>query len=399
MMPTMTPAMMDAFPPAADRQVHLGNWRLPPFNRWSFQHVREIVPTAEIAEDPARRWDLPRALGDLGELTFAAGGRERTLAAWLAESQCDGLAVLKHGTLLLERYDNHLTETRPHIVFSVSKSITALLCGVLAERGQLDPDQPTTRYIPEAAGSAYGDATVRQVLDMQISLDFDEVYLDPDGLFARYRDAMAWNPVRDPARLPDLRGFLLSLGRREGPHGKHFRYLSPNSDFLGWLCERAAGEPYAALLSRHLWQPLGAERAGYVTVDRLGAARSAGGICVTLRDLARLGEMVRCRGLAAGRQVVPGWWIDDILTGGDPAAWDGSEFEAMLPPDGRYRSQWYLTDGRGSQCMAVGIHGQWIWIDRERGVTIAKLSSQPLPTTDGYDAIEQACFAALAAAV
>ena len=391
--------MMDAFPPSPERQVRLGNWRLPPYNRWAFQHLREIVPTAEVAEDPERRWELPRALADLRQLPFVSGGKERTLEAWLAESQCDGLVVLQQGAIVAEHYDNRLTPARPHVIFSVTKSVTALLVGILADRGLLDPDAAVTRYIPEAAGSGYGDATVRHVLDMQVSLDFDEVYLATEGAFIRYRESTGWNPVADPSKAPDLRGFLASLGRRPGPHGERFRYLSPNSDLLGWVCERAAGEPYAELLSRHLWQPMGAERAANLTVDRLGAPRSAGGLCVTLRDLARVGETLRCRGLADGRQVVPGWWIDDILAKGDPAAWQGSEFEAMLPPGGRYRSQWYLTDARGSQCMAVGIHGQWIWVDRDRGVTIAKLSSQPLPSTDGYDAVEQACFAAIAEAV
>ena len=391
---------MDAFPPPPEKQATLANWRTPPFNRWSFQHVREIIPTAEVAEHPSWRWELPRALVDVRDATFTVDGQERTVGGWLLESQCDGIIALHQGAVVMEWYDNHLTPSTPHIIFSVTKSVTALLMGVLAGRGQLDPEAPVTRYIPEAKGSAYGDATVRHVLDMQVSLDFDEVYLATKGHpFHTYREASGWTTVPDPAKAPDLRSFLVSLGRREGPHGKKFRYLSPNSDMLGWICERAGGRRYADMLSEYLWQPMGAERPANLTVDRLGAPRSAGGLSVTLRDLARLGELVRCRGIADDRTVVPGWWIDDILTNGDPAAWDGCEFETMLPPDGRYRSQWYLSDGRGSQAMAAGIHGQWIWIDRDRGITIAKLSSQPLPSTAGYDPLEQGCFEAIADAL
>lgn len=389
--------MMNAFPPPADAQVTLANWRTPPFNRWAFQHVREIVPTAEVACSEDWVWELPRQIRDLREVGFAHGGRERSVAQWLAESQTDGLIVLQEGTILAEWYDAPMTPARRHIVFSVTKSVTALLVGILAGRGLLDPEAPVTRYIPEAEGSGYGDATVRHVLDMQISLDFDEVYLATEGAFIRYRESTGWNPVADPLEAPDLRGFIASLGRREGPHGKRFRYLSPNSDLLGWVCERAAGRRFAELLGELLWQPMGAEAAAEITVDRLGAARSAGGLCVTLRDLGRLGELLRCRGMADERVVVPGWWVDDILTQGDPAAWEGSEFAYMLPSGGRYRSQWYLSNERGSRAMAVGIHGQWIWIDRDSGVTIAKLSSQPLPTTPDYDMIEQACFQAIAA--
>jgi len=391
--------MMTSIPPPPEAQATLANWRMPPFNRWAFQHLREIVPTAEVAADPEWLWELPRALRDLGELPFKHEGRQRSVSQWLQESQADGLVVLHEGTIVAEWYDNRLTPARPHIIFSVTKSVTALLIGILAERGLIDPEAPVTRYIPEAEGSGYGDASVRHVLDMQVSLDFDEVYLATEGTFIRYREATGWNVPADPAKAPDLRSFLVSLGRREGPHGKRFRYLSPNSDLLGWIAERAAGRRYADLLSELLWQPMGAERAADLTVDRLGAPRSAGGLCVTLRDLARLGELVRCRGLADERQVVPGWWIDDILTKGDPAAWQGSDFAYMLPAGGRYRSQWYLSDGRGSRTMAAGIHGQWIWIDRDRGITVAKLSSQPLPSSAGLDLVEFACFEAIAKAL
>jgi len=389
--------MMDAFPPAPEAQATLANWRKPPFNRWAFQHLREIVPTAEIAASADRLWELPRALRDLAGRRCVVEDREQGLGDWLVESHTDGLIVLADGTIVFEWYDNNLTPMTPHIVFSVTKSVTALVAGILADRRLLDPDAPVLRYIPEVEGSGYGDATVRDVLDMLVSLDFDEDYLAVDGAFQRYREAGGWFPVPDPGTAPNLRSFLATLARREGPHGKRFRYLSPNSDLLGWICERAAGRRFADLLSELLWQPMGAERSADLGLDREGAPRTAGGLAVTLRDLARVGELLRCRGVADGRTVVPGWWIDDILTAGDPAAWDGSEFEAMLPPGGRYRSQWYLTDGRGSQAIASGIHGQWIWIDRDRGVTIAKLSSQPLPTTDGYDQLELGWFEAIAA--
>src|SRR5919197_167579 len=147
---------------------------------------------------------------------------------------------LLKGKVAFEWYGNGLTPTDPHIVFSVSKSITGILAGILVEHGQLDPDAPVVRYVPEAAGSVYGDCTVRHVLDMTV--------------------------------------------------GATFHYVSPNSDMLGWILECAAGVPYARLVSDLIWQRIGAEADAHVTVDRVGAARAAGGICATLRDLARVGE-------------------------------------------------------------------------------------------------------------
>jgi CubicO group peptidase (beta-lactamase class C family) len=238
----------------------------------------------------------------------------------LGESFTDGFLVMQRGRILAEWYDGSLTPSKPHIIFSVSKSVTGTLTGVLAEEGRLDPEALVTRYIPEAAGSAYGDCTVRHVLDMTVSTDFVEDYLDPHGDFARYRIATGWNPV-DPAKATDLRSFLVTMRRGKAAHGENYHYVSPNSDLMGWILERACGRAYAELLSEALWQPMGAEFEAYTAVDRLGAARPAGGICVTLRDLARFGEMMRNRGVANGRQVIPGWWVEDIRNNGDSGPW------------------------------------------------------------------------------
>jgi CubicO group peptidase (beta-lactamase class C family) len=114
---------------------------------------------------------------------------------------------------------------------------------------------------------------------------------------------------------------------------------------------------------------------------------------MTLRDMARLGELVRCRGMAQGKQVVPGEWIDDMLQNGDPAAWRRGN--PVLMPQGRYRSKWYLTREGGALC-AIGIHGQWIYVDIAAGVTIAKQSSQALPVEEPTDHLLLAGFAAIA---
>jgi len=165
---------------------------------------------------------------------------------------------------------------------------------------------------------------------------------------------------------------------------------------LGWVYERACDQPYADILSEYLWAPLGAERDAYITVDARDAMRAAGGVCVSPRDLARFGEMIRRRGVAGGNQVVPGTWIDDINECGDPEAWARSEFADMFP-QASYRSQWYRIDrGKGVLC-AVGIHGQWIYIHPEAELVIIRMASEAAPLDldgvrgwrRGFDAIAE----------
>ena len=377
--------------------VTLANWRLPPWNCYAFHHIAELLPVARIAHDPARvsAWSQsPRAIG---EVAFSApDGTAWTVGRMLPHTATDGFVVLHKGRLAFEWYGNGLKPTDPHIVFSVSKSITGILAGILADRGQLDPDAPVTRYIPEAASSVYGDCTVRHVLDMSVGIAFVENYLDATGDFARYRAATGWNPVADPALASDLHSFLVTLRRDDHPHGAQFHYVSPNSDMLGWILERAGGASYTKLLSELIWNKLGTEADAHVTIDKLGAARAAGGICVVLRDLARFGEMVRNFGRAGGEQIVPRWWIEDILANGDRSAWLAQPTAAKFLPDGRYRSQWYMIGNASGAYCAIGIHGQWIYIDPAAEMVIAKLSSQPLPLEDATDHLLLAAFDAIA---
>ena len=391
--------LMHGAPPAPDQQVSLGNWRLPPFSRWAFSRVRELIPTAAIA---AAGGAAQRCAGrDLSGLSIPRPeGGNIAFDDWLAETSTDGLAVIRDQKLLCELYPGDLEPGRPHIVFSVSKSITAIVAGILAGEGLLDPDWPVTRLVPEAEASAYGDATIRQVLDMTVSVDFEEDYLDPQSIFARYREAMVWNlPAPGEALKPgDLRGFLLTLKKGPRQHGEAFHYVSPNSDMLGWLLERASGRRYADLIADLVWTPMGARHEAYVTLDSLGGARAAGGVCVSLADLARLGELVLGHGKLNGRQVCPADWIKDLWTGGDRAAWLKGEMAGLFP-EGRYRSKWYAVGNDHQNLAAIGIHGQWIWIDPETQVVIAKLSSQPLPADDGLDHLTVAGLDAIARAV
>jgi CubicO group peptidase (beta-lactamase class C family) len=376
-------------------EATLANWRQAPYSRWGFRNVHRLVPVAEIPRGDAAMCLRRGPALDLDRVAVPGGA---SVAGLLADSDTDGFLVLHRGSVVAEHYAHGLEVRAPHIVFSVSKSITGAIAGILVDRGELNPDAPVTTYVPEAAGSAYAEATVRHVLDMTVGIRFVEDYVDPAGDVARYRVAMAWNPPSEVARGGDLHGFVAGLAADGSRHGERFHYVSPNSDMLGWILERAAGMRFAALMDQMLWRPMGAEADAYITVDRLGAPRTAGGLCMTLRDLARIGEMMRQDGRAAGRQILPKAWVDDILDRGDREAWARGDM-TELAPQGRYRSQWYVPGpGRDVVC-AIGIHGQWLYVDRAAELVIAKVSSQPAAVDDALDHRLLAGFRAIAQAL
>lgn len=378
--------------------VTLANWRQAPWSTHSFHRVETLVPVAAVAAGPTPA-PLPDARQPIDDIPFEdADGRPRTVGETMEATWTRGLVVLKSGRLIAERYGHGYDGTRPHLLFSVTKSFTGVLTGILAGRDLLDPEAQVTRYVPEVANSAYGDCTVRHVLDMTVSSSFVEDYTDPQGDYMRYRRATLWNPPLEDETPLTLHGFLATMPRGEEPHGHRFHYLSPNSDLLGWVLERAAGRPFADLLSDLVWRPMGAEAAAQVTVDAEGSARTGGGLCALARDLARFGEMMRLDGRVGDRQVVPEGWVRDIRTAGDRAAWARGDMTVLFP-NGRYRSQWYQTGFDTGAFCAIGIHGQWLWIDPAREVVIAKLGAQPDPAKDAIDLTLIRAFVAIARTV
>ncbi|MFI0842734.1 serine hydrolase domain-containing protein [Mesorhizobium sp. IMUNJ 23232] len=368
----------------ARADVSLGNWRTRPYSAWSFQNVAELVPSVEISTSATIEDETVEPLGALLEQTVDVGAGSETVKSFLARSDTDTLVVMKAGSFVGEYNAPTVDPSAPHIVFSISKSLTAILAGVLQDERLLDPAEPVTRYVPEAAGTAYEHTTVQQVLDMRVSLDFVEAYLDPESDFARYRRAMLWNPMRASDKSETLREVILSLPKAGGPHGGPFRYYSPLSDLLGIIVERASGLRYADLFREKLWMPLRARGRCTVTVDAEGTARAAGGVSMTARDLARVGEMMRNGGMAGSRAIVTERWVRDTLSAGDPAAWKAGDFAHLLK-DGSYRNKWYQSGFPNGAFMAIGIHGQWLYVDPVREVTIVRLSSQHEPVDDPLD--------------
>src|SRR5262245_36372126 len=373
--------LMHGYPPAPEGQVTLANWRTPPFNRWAFHHVREIVPSADIANDPASTLDFRTAPTDMGALRIDRDGhRALSLDEFLEETNTDGMVIVRRGQIVFERYANGMTAESPHILMSVSKSLLGLLAGVLIARGDLVPDRLVTDIVPEVGETAYRGATIRHLLDMRAGAFFDEDYLATAGPIVAYRKAGNWNPLEPGDTPSDLRSFYQEMTKSAGPHGGPFNYVSPNTDLLGWALERATGERYADLMSELLWKPLGAARSAYITVDRLGAPRCAGGVCTTVRDLARVGQLMVEGGVRGSRQIVPPPWIEDVTRSGDADAWAAGNMAHYFPGlPIRYRSKWYRLDGEAPLLFGLGIHGQNLFIDRRRGIVIAKVSSQAIP--------------------
>ena len=367
--------MQTNFPPKQEEQVTLANWRRAPYSSWAFHHVSEIVPSAVIKHDPALVSTLVESTRSIDKLDLSniiSAGDGDSIESFLSATDTDGLVVLKNGELVYESYPSVMSADDPHILMSVSKSMLGLLVGILANEGTLDVESQVTNYIPELIDSGFAGATVRDLLDMRCGVAFDEDYLAITGKIIEYRKATNWNPLNEGELPGDLRSFFSTLTESSGPHGGAFDYKSPCTDLLGWVIERATGSCYAEVFSEKLWSRVGAEYPAMITVDRLGAPRVAGGMSMTTRDLARVGQLVA----DGGRGIIPESWIVDIETGGDPDAWSAGNFaDHFVNRSMHYRSKWYVLRDQGPVLLCLGIHGQDLLIDRRANLVLAKQAS------------------------
>ena len=376
--------LMRRFPSGTGEQVTIANMQEGPFNRWAFRNMRRLLPSANVWRGDGEVAELPVSPVHLDDIEFeSAGNGTVTVKDSLDRGYTDGFVVLHEGAIVAERYAAGVEPHEPHLLMSVTKSFTGSLTGIAVETGLLSPDDLVTDIVPEVAGSAYDGARVRNVLDMSVSMDYDEDYDNPDSDVALLDVAAGWRPLREGA--PDnLRDYIKTMRKAEGEHGVAFHYISTNTDLLGWILERVSGMDFATLLSRKIWQPMGAEFDAYITLDRLGAPQTDGGLCVTTRDLARFGQLHLQLGVMNGRRIVPEEWIRDFRDNGNPEVWDRGNFAEFLPGF-HYRSKWY-TDRRDPHrpCLGLGIHGQFLFVDPVAGVVIAKHSSHPRPADEAW---------------
>ena len=365
---------------AADRSpqgVTLANWQDPPFNRWAFLHLDELLTMAPISRGGGAPRELPRAERDVSGLTFKMRGERMTIGQMLAQTFTDAFIVLQDGKVAAEQYADGMSADTLHLTMSISKSLTSALAGILVAQGRLDPAATVPAYVPELRGTSFDGCTVQHLLDMRAGTKWSEDYgnfLESDAFV--YEQVMGWRPRQMPGLAPDMYAYMASLTENARPHGGPFDYRSILTDVLGWVLERCGGQPFADLFSREVWSRLGAEHDAQITVDGAGCAITDGGICTTLRDLARFGQLY----LDGGGGVVPLLWAEQVTTADrDLVDAFSAAPEAALYPGALYRDLWWVISPDRGIFAGLGIYGQMLLIHRTASAVVAKFSTQLEP--------------------
>ncbi|WP_177410331.1 serine hydrolase [Pseudomonas sp. S5D5] len=386
-------------PPPPERTLRFedGSYFRFPAMRWSVANFRQLMPTINVSRGLGVSTALPRRLDPrIDELRVVPNGASQALT-WrqsLDATYTDGIVVLHRGAVVYERYFGVLKEDGQHAAMSVTKSVVGTLGAMLVAEGTLDAQAKVATYVPELANSAFGSATLEQVLNMTTALDYSEDYADPTAEV--WAHAQAGNPLPKPKDYVGPRSYFefLQTVKQRGEHGQAFGYKTVNTDVLGWVIARATGRNVAQLLSERIWSRLGSEQDAYFTVDSIGTPFAGGGLNAGLRDMARFGEMLRNNGRYNGEQIVPEAVLKTIRQGGDKQAFAQAGYSQLK--GWSYRAMWWVTHNPDGAFMARGVHGQSIYIDPAAEMVIVRFASHPIAANAANDAVTLPAYEAMA---
>ena len=386
-------------PPPPDRTLRFedGSYFRFPAMRWSVSNFRQLMPTVNVSRGLGPVAALPQRLdAHIDALPVVPIGASQPLT-WrqtLDATYTDGIVVLHQGHVVYERYFGVLAPEGQHAAMSVTKSVIGTLGALLVADGTLDAGKKVADYVPELSRSAFGSATLRQVMDMTTALDYSEDYADPNAEV--WAHAQAGNPLPKPKDYTGPRSYFefLQTVQQRGEHGEAFGYKTVNTDVLGWVIARATGRNVAQLLSERIWSRLGSEQDAYFSVDSIGTPFAGGGLNTGLRDLARFGEMLRNNGRFNGQQIVPEAVVTDIRQGGNKQAFAKAGYSQLK--GWSYRSMWWVTHNPDGAFMARGVHGQSIYIDPKAHMVIVRFASHPVAANAANDAVTLPAYEAMA---
>ena len=284
--------LMQGFPPPEDKRVDRSNALFGvPYNRWSYQNMRSLYPTANIPTANQSVTINRKIDGGIDSLTVKReNGEIVDMPTWLRESYTDSLVVIQGDTIVWERYLNGMNPDSAHQMMSVTKSFAGLFGLMAVSDGALSEDDPVIKFVPELKVSGgFGQATFRQVLNMTASVGFSEDYDDPNSGITQYTKVLGFKAA-PPEEIPadSIYEYLATLPTEEGSeNGEIFHYQTPKTDVVNWVTNRATGNSFQDYFYQTLWSKLGTDGETYVLLDRNGTLFAGGGLNATPNDLAR----------------------------------------------------------------------------------------------------------------
>lgn len=316
------------------------NWLDDPYLRWSYTHMKEFTLINDVKNNPDQIARFPSALQNLDDFAVQRRfGSATPLKELLDDNKTDAFVVVHNGQLVYERYFNGYNESEPHGMASLAKVFTGAIIQSLAEENRIDLEKTADTYIKELKNTPFGKATLQQLMDMQVSVEYPTHGYEHPAL--ENQDAqlyLASNILpRDknydgPMKIYDM----LQEAKETAPPGSVFSYNNGSTETLAWIIRTITGKSLAENVSERIWSQIGMEENAYYVTDETKIEQASAGLNATARDMARFGQLLLNNGEYNGKQILPSSITEDIknVQEGELAIGPGASIS--------YHNQWWI---------------------------------------------------------
>ncbi|WP_342715000.1 serine hydrolase [Bacillus paramycoides] len=356
------------------------NWLDDPYLRWSYTHMKEFTLINEVKNNPDHVFHFSTALQNLDDFAVERRfGNTTPLKKLLDDNKTDAFVVVHNGQLVYERYFNGYNESEPHGMASLAKVFTGVIIQSLAEENRIDLEKTADTYIKELKNTPFGNATLQQLMDMQVSAQYPTHGYEHPAL--ENQDAQLYlasnilprgKNYDGPMRIYDM----LREAEETAPPGSDFSYDNGSAETLAWVIRTITGKSLAENVSERIWSQIGMEENAYYVTDETKVEQASAGLNATARDMARFGQLLLNNGEYNGKQILPSSITEDIknVQEGELAVGPGASIS--------YHNQWWIPHNEQGAFEVLGSYGQTLYIDPKANMVIVHFSSNATPSNE-----------------
>ncbi|MFV0974492.1 serine hydrolase [Bacillus paranthracis] len=356
------------------------NWLDDPYLRWSYTHMKEFTLINDVKNKPDQIARFPSALQNLDDFAVERRlGNTTPLKKLLDDNKTDAFVVVHNGQLVYERYFNGYNESESHGMASLAKVFTGAIIQSLAEENRIDLEKTADTYIKELKNTPFGKATLQQLMDMQVSVEYPTHGYEHPAL--ENQDAQLYlasnilprgKNYDGPMKIYDM----LREAEETAPPGSDFSYDNGSAETLAWIIRTITGKSLAENVSERIWSQIGMEENAYYVTDETKVEQASAGLNATARDMARFGQLLLNNGEYNGKQILPSSITEDIknVQEGELAVGPGASIS--------YHNQWWIPHNEQGAFEVLGSYGQTLYIDPKANMVIVHFSSNATPSNE-----------------
>ncbi|SLK05566.1 serine hydrolase domain-containing protein [Bacillus toyonensis] len=356
------------------------NWLDDPYLRWSYTHMKEFTLINEVKNNPDQVAHFPTALQKLDDFAVERGfGTTTPLRKLLDDNKTDAFVVVHNGQLVYERYFNGYNESEPHGMASLAKVFTGVMIQSLAKENRIDLEKTADTYIKELNNTPFGKATLQQLMDMQVSVEYPTHGYEHPAL--ENQDAQLYlasnilprgKNYNGPMKIYDM----LREAEEIAPPGSGFSYDNGSAETLAWVIRTITGKSLAENVSERIWSQIGMEENAYYVTDETKVEQASAGLNATTRDMARFGQLLLNNGEYNGKQIIPSSITESVenVQEGELAIGNGASIS--------YHNQWWIPHNEQGAFEVLGSYGQTLYIDPKANMVIVHFSSNATPSNE-----------------